>query len=500
LSKLDVIATLNNHLLEPEVLIELANAGATIFRINGAHVDARDVENYAKRVRAVLQDKVKLLIDLPGNKIRTAVLQQPILLTAGKKFELRNDQINYSSFFAHLEIGDRLVANDSLFHFRVEKVFDDRAVFHSDTSGLLTSNKGVHLVGKEINLPFLFERDRQLIRQAVKYDFDYVGFSFVRTPQDVEEASAAIRDTDVKMIIKVETAPAVKNIEEILERADEFLVDRGDLGCDVGIENIDCTQKYVLRRAKAKGKRVYFATQFLHSMVQNTTPLIAEACGLSDALGFGIDGLQLSEETAVGKHPIEVLNVVQKFFSASVARRQLLRRKDTATALVLWLTGRSGAGKTTIAKKLNLGFEAYGLRSCLIDGDEYRDFFGNSGYSKEDRIRNLQNISYTAFESAKVFDVVIVSSLSPYKASREFARARIANFYEIYIDCPQSVCSTRDPKGHYAKAAKGEIASFVGITEEYEVPEAPALTVDTEKLTVEEAVEKIEAFARGKTC
>ena len=495
---IDIIATLNHHLLEPSMLKDLKAAGATIFRINGAHAKPEEIPHYVSAIRKALGNEIKILVDLPGNKIRTNSLSQPIILNAGKPFDLWSTQINYPGFISHLSVGDELLANDSLFRFRVLSVEKDKVTFLSMTDGQLGSNKGMHLIGKSIDLPFLFERDQELIKQGISTGIDYVGFSFVRTAEDVKTANEVLKNTQVKMIIKVETNPAVKNLSSILDLADEFLVDRGDLGCDVGIENIDRIQKYILKSAQRKGKKVFFATQFLHSMVYNNTPLIAEVCGLADALRVGIGGLQLSEETAVGKHPVEVLKMIERVRKSVSDEAKLKPRKDPTTGIVLWLTGRSGSGKTTISKILEPMTDSRLLKSCLIDGDEFRAFFDNqAGYSKEERLRNLQNIAFTAFQAAKVFDLVIVSSLSPYQSSRDFARKKIANFHEIYIDCDQKICQERDPKGNYKKALEGKMESYVGVTEEYEVPKSPDLHINTEKQSPEQAAETILSYLLG---
>jgi len=487
-----VIATVNTHLLTRAALKGLAANGATILRINGSHAKASEIEFYAREIRRTLGRKIKILMDLPGNKIRTSDLSQPLVLAIGKTFELRPEHLNYPRFLGHLAPGDVLLANDSLFRFEVVSASPKKAVLLSHSEGQLTSNKGVHLTGKHPPMPFLFARDRDLIKAAVKHKLDYIGLSFVRDAADVAEARRAIKGAPLALIVKVETASAVRNLDEVLASAGEFLVDRGDLSCDVGIEHVERFQKMILRRGKAAGKKVYFATQFLHSMVKNNVPLIAEACGLSDAIVCGVDGVQMSEETAIGAHPLEVLRTVRKMRAAA---RPPLRLVKAAGAPVLWMTGPSGSGKTTLARALSRELEDLGFRCCVVDGDDFRAFWGNDiGYTKEDRIKNLRSMIFTAYQASRSFDVVIVSSLSPYRALRDFARSKIANFHEIHVDCSIAECRKRDPKGHYKKAARGGHKNFIGVSEEYERPRRPELRLDTEKLDASGCLLKLRRY------
>lgn len=490
-----VIATVNTHLLTRPALRGLAANGATILRINGSHAKASEIAFYAREIRRTLGRKIKILMDLPGNKIRTSDLSQPLILAVGKTFELRPEHLNYPRFLKHLAPGDILLANDSLFRFEVVSATPKKAVLLSHSEGQLTGSKGIHLTGKHPPMPFLFARDRDLIKAAVKNGLDYIGLSFVRDAGDVREARAALKGARMSLIVKVETAAAVRNLDEVLASADEFLVDRGDLSCDVGIENVERFQKMILRRGKAAGKKVYFATQFLHSMVKNNVPLIAEACGLSDAVVCGVDGVQMSEETAIGQHPLEVLKTVRKM---RLAARPSLKLKKGTGAPVLWLTGPSGGGKTTLTRALSSELEDLGFRCCVVDGDDFRAFWGNDvGYTKEDRIKNQRSMIFTAYQASRAFDVVIVSSLSPYRSLRDFARSKIANFHEVLVDCSLAECRRRDPKGHYKKTASGGHKNFIGVSEEYERPRRPELTLDTEKSDAAACLLKLRRYCLG---
>ncbi|MCS3919136.1 adenylyl-sulfate kinase [Fervidibacter sacchari] len=159
---------------------------------------------------------------------------------------------------------------------------------------------------------------------------------------------------------------------------------------------------------------------------------------------------------------------------------------------VVWLTGLSGAGKTTIANALAERLKSLGYKVEILDGDVVRQHFSKGlGFSKEDRIENIKRVAYVAHLLARNGIVVIVALISPYREGRNYARQLIGDFVEVYVKCPLNVLIERDVKGLYAKALRGEIQNFTGISDPYEPPENPEVVVETDKETVEESVSKI---------
>lgn len=281
-----------------------------IYRINGAHGDIKDIEDYILKIRRQVPG-ADILMDLPGNKVRTKNLPGGgIQIECGKRFEIPSSCFNYPEFYCHLKSGMIAWANDSIFEFEVAYADSEKIIFLSKSEGILINNKGVHVRGIHDRIPFLFEKDRQLIELANKYALSFVGLSFVRKPEDVTEARSFI-SKNTELITKIETLDAVDNINRILPLTNYILVDRGDLSTDVGLEKIPRFQKYIIDKALFFDVKVFLATQILKNMETKPIPTIGEIEALYEIYKSGVYGVQMSEETAVGKYVrncIKVLN------------------------------------------------------------------------------------------------------------------------------------------------------------------------------------------------
>lgn len=281
-----------------------------IYRINGAHGSVQDVEQKILHIRAQVPD-AEILLDLPGNKVRTANISDGIVIEKGKTFALTPEQFNYTEFYRHLRPGMTAWANDSVFEFEVVSADQEKIVFLSKSDGILLNNKGVHVRGIHADIPFLFDKDRALIALANRYRLDYVGLSFVRKPENVQEVQQLL-GSSTKIICKVETIEAVENLNSILPLVRYILVDRGDLSTDIGIEKIPRFQKYIIEKARYFDVRVFLATQVLKNMETKPIPTIGEVEALYDIMKSGVYGVQMSEETAVGSYVRECIGVLDR--------------------------------------------------------------------------------------------------------------------------------------------------------------------------------------------
>jgi len=302
------ILTVGPALLHEVPLTEVHNE-RNIYRINGAHGSVEDIENYILKIREQIPD-ADILMDLPGNKVRTKNLPNGgVTLEKGKTFELSSDSFNYTEFYKHLKPGMTAWANDSIFEFEVVSADAEKIIFLSKSEGVLINNKGVHIRGIHNEIPFLFEKDRQLIELANKWALSFVGLSFVRKPENVKEVRALLGNkTDI--ITKIETLDAVNNINDILALTKYILVDRGDLSTDVGVEKIPRFQKYIIDKALFFDVKVFLATQVLKSMETKPIPNIGEVEALYNIYKSGVYGVQMSEETAVGQYVTNCVHIL----------------------------------------------------------------------------------------------------------------------------------------------------------------------------------------------
>lgn len=189
-------------------------------------------------------------------------------------------------------------------------------------------------------------------------------------------------------------------------------------------------------------------------------------------------------------------NIVWQPITISKSDRQKLNNHKSC---VLWFTGYSGSGKSTIADELDFQLYSLGFRSFVLDGDNIRHQLNKDlGFNKKDRMENIRRIGEVAKLFVESGQIVTTAFISPYRNDRNNVRKLFKNdeFIEVFIDCPLEVCERRDPKGLYKKARNGAIKHFTGIDSSYEPPINPELTINTEQYTVKEAARFIITYLK----
>jgi adenylyl-sulfate kinase len=166
--------------------------------------------------------------------------------------------------------------------------------------------------------------------------------------------------------------------------------------------------------------------------------------------------------------------------------------KEHHAGFTVWFTGLPGSGKSTLSKMLGEKLKQFDLPVNILDGDQVRKRLTKGlGFSREDREENIRRIAYVAKLLTNIGGITIVAAISPYLNSRAEARAEIKDFIEVFVKCPLQTCIHRDPKGMYAKATRGEITNFTGISDPYEPPEKPEIIVRTDQENPEESLRRV---------
>lgn len=317
-----IVATVGPASRSREQLKALVEAGVDVFRLNLAHGTPSEHAETVANIRAaseVVARTVGVLADLPGPKMRTgAIANDEAHLEPGDRFVLTGtDRVGDEDCacttvenLAHLTaVGSEIYLADGEIVLSVVAIEGEDVVTEVLRGGVLRSRKGMHLPGAERMVEAFTPQDEVALAHALKMKVDLVGLSFVRDSEDVRRAKEALpkRGQRPLMVAKIETRTAVENLDEILSAADAVMVARGDLGIQMPLKDVPMLQKEIIRSANLRGKPVITATQMLESMTRSPLPTRAEVADVANAVLDNTDALMLSEETAVGRHPVGVV-------------------------------------------------------------------------------------------------------------------------------------------------------------------------------------------------
>lgn len=320
MNKTKIICTIGPASCSRAVLKSLIKNGMTVARLNGSHSCLEWHKAVIKRIRSI-DKNISILFDLPGRKIRIKndgnvyplVKRERVIFTAKKNQACKGKvPLNYSGFHKIMKARGILLADDGTLSFRVEKVKGQDVICRVLTSGVLKGGKGLNTPKIKINTPFVTKVDYQMMNFAVKNSVDWVGISFVENATHVRRVKKILEGSCVKVISKVENQSGLDNVDGILKESWGIMIDRGDLGAEVGIERIGLIQKDIIFKAGQWGKPVIVATEMLHSMVDNSYPTKAEVVDISNSVIDGASAIMLSAETAIGKNPLSALKLMRR--------------------------------------------------------------------------------------------------------------------------------------------------------------------------------------------
>lgn len=324
-----IVATIGPATSSLEVLRNLIEAGATTLRLNFSHGTHDDHQRSIRLIRQVsfeLNQPVGILQDLQGPKIRLGKFENgSITLQKGDPFILTSQpvvgtetisSVTYEPLAKEVPEGSTILLDDGRVEMQVEKVFPDKGELHCRVivGGVLSNSKGVNFPGVYLSIRALTDKDKKDLMFGLDQGVDWVALSFVRNPQDVLEIKELISSAgkNVPVIAKIEKHEAIEQMEAVLSICDGVMVARGDLGVELPAEDVPLLQKRLIHTANRLGIPVITATQMLDSMVNNPRPTRAEISDVANAILDGTDAVMLSNETAVGKFPIEAVETMAR--------------------------------------------------------------------------------------------------------------------------------------------------------------------------------------------
>lgn len=303
----------------------LVEAGMNVARLNFAHGNHAQHGVVLARIRTIaarLDTPIAVLQDLGGPKVRIGtVAGGSITLDAGHPLVLTTEpvegstsrvSVSYANLPREVEAGDALLLADGTIELRVERVTDTDIYCRVVVGGRLSSCKGVTVPSGLSGLPVVGEKDLEDLRFGLEQDVDYVGVSFVRSAEDVRTVRAHIEALGGKarVVAKIETQAALDHFDAIADAADGIMIARGDLSVETPFARVPVVQKQLIAKACRRAKPVITATQMLYSMVAAAQPTRAEVSDVANAILDGSDAVMLSEETAVGDHPVRAVEVM----------------------------------------------------------------------------------------------------------------------------------------------------------------------------------------------
>ncbi len=321
-----IVCTMGPSVDSEEAVAALAEAGMNVARLNcshGGHEMLLKFIDYLKAVRKRRGQPLAIMLDTRGPKIRVGALAEPELsLVAGQHLQILREpvlggpegiSVTPAYVLDCVKEGSRILFDDGYIISDVVSVSPDGVVVEIRNNGVLRPGKGVNIPNEKLPLPAMTDKDREDIIFGCEHDVDIIAASFIRTADDIVAIKKLLEECghpEIMVIAKIESAEGVQNFDTIIQAADGVMIARGDLGVEVPISEVPRLQKMMIRKSYLAGKPSITATQMLESMIHHPRPTRAEVSDVANAIFDSTSAVMLSGETAVGKYPLEVVEVM----------------------------------------------------------------------------------------------------------------------------------------------------------------------------------------------
>lgn len=323
-----IVATVGPSSDTYEKILELTRAGVNVFRLNfshGSYEDKLRIINYINQINLTEPYTISILADLQGPKLRVGEIENGSMsLTPGDILTFTNEKcvgtrekiyVSYPDLANDVEVGNKILIDDGKIEVKVIEITKDKNVKVEVTMpGILLPKKGVNLPDTKISLPALTEKDLADLNFMIEHEVDWVALSFVRKVDDIKILRSILQEkkSKCKVMAKIEMPEALTNLREIILESDGVMVARGDLGVELPVEQVPLIQKDIVRKCIHRGKPVIVATQMMESMMDRIKPNRSEITDVANAVLDGADAVMLSGETAMGQHPVLVVETMRK--------------------------------------------------------------------------------------------------------------------------------------------------------------------------------------------
>ncbi|RPJ04406.1 MAG: pyruvate kinase, partial [Deltaproteobacteria bacterium] len=338
--KTKIVCTIGPASRSEAVLERLMYQGMNVARLNFAHGTLQGHKEDIRRIRAVasnLQRHCMIMADLPGPKTRIGkLLEEPLLLEKGDEVVLtvkdligtpNQIPVQYKRLPESVNPGSLIFLNDGFIQLQVERVSGEEVFCRTVIGGPLLSYKGLALPGLKMFADAVSDTDLEFVAFALQEGVDAFGVSFAQEADDILKVKefAEKRGQSAYVVAKIERAEAINNFDAILSAADAIMIARGDLGVQIPLEDVPAVQKKLIHKANLLGRPVITATQMLLSMTENIRPTRAEVSDVANAILDGTDAVMLSEETAIGRYPVEAVEMISKIATSAERERKAVR-------------------------------------------------------------------------------------------------------------------------------------------------------------------------------
>ncbi|MBN1869594.1 MAG: pyruvate kinase [Candidatus Omnitrophica bacterium] len=317
-----IICTLGPASSNVTSIEKMVTCGMNVARVNFSHATRIEHQKMINQIRSINKNKIEILTDLEGYRIRLGPFKKKIHLGEDGRFIMSNEPywgdnhipFNYAGDMSRIKKGYDIFVDDGKVHLRVVGVRNKRLNVRVVQEGVLTERKGVNIPDLTLEADIMTKKDKEDVEFGIQNKVEKIAQSFVRNKRDIQRVADIVKSKlpDCQVIAKIESQAGLHNLDQILDACDGVMIARGDLGVTMPIYKIPMIQKHIVRHCNRKKKFSITATQMLDSMIENSRPTRAEVSDVANAVLDGTDYVMLSGETAVGRYPARSVNMMRQ--------------------------------------------------------------------------------------------------------------------------------------------------------------------------------------------